>query len=126
MNTLTIGLEGMRFFAFHGCYAEEKVNGNWFEVQVTITVEDNLASQTDRLEDTTDYGLIYKICKEEMEIRRNLLEKVCWEIGTRILQEGPEIIQAEIKVIKQNPPIAGEVRESWVSRTFFQKKASCN
>jgi dihydroneopterin aldolase len=123
MSSLTIGLDGMQFFAYHGCYPGEIEQGNWFEVHVSLQVPDNTASQTDQLTDTTDYSLIYRICREEMETRRNLLEKVSWEIGRRIMEEAKEILSIEIKVVKRNPPVAGEVKESWVRRVITRQSS---
>ena len=118
MNVIQIGLEGMQFFAHHGCYPGEREQGNWFELNLQVTVPENEAAHTDELRATTDYGLMYQICREEMEINRNLLESVSWHIAHRILSEFPEVLEVDLKVGKKNPPVVGEVKESWVRRVL--------
>lgn len=118
MSTLLIGLDGMQFFAHHGCYPGEREQGNWFEIQLQVIVPDNDAAQKDELSRTTDYGLLYQICREEMEIPRNLLETLSYKIASRILQDFPEVLEVDIRVSKKNPPVVGEVKESWVRRVL--------
>lgn len=118
MSVIQIGLNGMQFFAFHGCYPGEREQGNWFELHLKVTVPENDSQHTDELSATTDYGFLYQICREEMEIPRNLLETVSWKIANRIMSSSPEILEVDLKVCKKNPPVVGEVKESWVRRVL--------
>ena len=62
----TIELEGMEFFARHGCMEHEKVAGNRFLVDFRAGASLDKAAQTDALEDTLNYGDIYKLVAREM------------------------------------------------------------
>ncbi len=116
MTGIQIGLAGMEFFAYHGCYPEEKEKGNWFQVDIQILVKDRDSAHTDELSQTTDYAAIYQICREEMEVSRNLLETVSGLIADRVMQEFSEVLEVDIRVSKKNPPVVGVVKESWVRR----------
>jgi len=58
----TIALEGMHFFAYHGYYAEERIVGNQFIIDVYVDV-DTFDSQDDNIDDTVNYEVIYDITK---------------------------------------------------------------
>lgn len=116
MTGIQIGLAGMEFFAYHGCYPGEKEQGNWFQIDIQILAKDRDIGHSDELSLTTDYGAIYQICREEMEVPRNLLETVSGLIANRVMQEFPEVLEVDIRVSKKNPPIVGVVKESWVRR----------
>ena len=62
-----IELDGMEFRAFHGCLDSEKENGNTFTVDFRGMTDMSKAASDDRLEDTADYGILYRIIAGEME-----------------------------------------------------------
>ncbi len=45
----TIALEGMEFFAYHGCFEEEKIIGTRFIVDLYIDADTSEAEKTDDL-----------------------------------------------------------------------------
>jgi dihydroneopterin aldolase len=55
----TILLEGMEFFAFHGCFKEEQIIGTKFIIDLYIDFESTKAEETDHLRDTVDYVGLY-------------------------------------------------------------------
>ena len=52
-----IKIQGMQFYAFHGCFVEEQVVGTHFQVNCTITTDCKLAASTDDLTKTINYQL---------------------------------------------------------------------
>ncbi len=104
-----ISLHGMEFFAYHGCFAEEQVIGTKFVVDLTIEVDTSSAETTDDLSKTVNYQLVYKMVKEEMQIKSKLLENVARRIVDRLFRDFPSVSHADIKVSKLNPPIGGKV-----------------
>ncbi|MBZ0242030.1 MAG: dihydroneopterin aldolase, partial [Bacteroidales bacterium] len=50
-----ISIEGMEFFAYHGCFAEEQLIGTWFVVDLFMHVDTTAAEQSDKLQDTVNY-----------------------------------------------------------------------
>ena len=73
MNEI-IEIEGMEFFAFHGCYETERVVGNKFMVYARIETDCSKAAQTDNIEDALSYLTAYEIIAKEMMITSHLLD----------------------------------------------------
>ena len=114
-NIGIIELEGMEFHAFHGCLESEKVRGNLFTVDFKGMLPMERAAESDRLENTVDYGQIYGIIRDEMEKPSDLLENVGWRIAGTIAEQFPEFDCFKVRVSKQNPPVAGRCAWSRVS-----------
>ena len=104
-----IALEGMEFYAYHGCLVEEGKIGSDYRVDVTIKANLSKSAITDNLSDTVDYVYLNKIVKEEMAIRSKLIEHVGQRIVTRIKSEITGVIKLKVKIIKLSPPINGDV-----------------
>jgi len=107
----TILLEGMEFFAFHGCFKEEQIIGTKFTVDLQVTTDTAASEISDHLTDTTDYVGLYRCVKKEMEIKSHLLEHVAHRIVTAICKEFPAIDALELKISKLNPPMGGKMQQ---------------
>ena len=69
LDTMSIiRLEGMHFYAHHGCFEEERVIGTRFIVDVALCVDTTLAEHSDSLDDTVNYAEVYQVVKKEMQI----------------------------------------------------------
>ena len=110
-HTGLIELEKMEFYAYHGHFEEEQIVGNKFLVNISIETDCLKAAESDRLEDALDYVSIYKITKEEMEIKSHLIEHLAGRIIDRIHQEFPQIAHSKVKVSKLNPPMGGRMEK---------------
>ncbi len=106
----TILLEGIRFHAYHGCFREENIIGNTFEVDLKIEVDTSLVEMSDNVADTVSYAEMYDIAKQEMSATSKTIENVAARILNRIKAEFPQISGANIKVSKLHPAVGGEVR----------------
>lgn len=104
-----ISIEGMEFFAYHGCFKEEKIIGTKFRIDLFLTVDTTQAEQTDNLKDTVNYQTVYKMVKKEMESKSNLLEHVGRRVLTKIKEQFPEVEKAQLKIRKLNPPLGGKI-----------------
>ena len=104
-----ISIEGMEFFAYHGCFKEEKIIGTKFRIDLFLTVDTTKAEQTDNLKDTVNYQSVYGLVKKEMETKSNLLEHVGRRVLTTIKEQFPEVEQARLKIRKLNPPLGGKM-----------------
>ncbi len=113
-----ISIEGMRFFGYHGCYAEEQRNGGWYSVDVSIEAPVLPAGETDKISDAINYESLYKITATEMDIPRKLLETLCVRISKNILMDLPQIDSVTVTVRKLSPPLLGEASASVVSFTL--------
>ena len=118
-----IRLNGMEFYAYHGCYHEEQVIGNNFLVNITMDIDIEKASYSDNLGDTLNYAEVYKLVKQEMDIRANLLENLSARILDKLFESFPQLDKAEVCVEKLNPPIGGNVQSVSVSQQRLCKTA---
>ena len=113
-----IELEEMRLWAFHGCLESERRNGNLFLVDFRGELDMRKAAESDSLEDTVNYGLVYDLVKEEMRVPSDLLENVAGRIVRRIAERFPEFVRFSVRVSKRRPPVEGPVQWSRVTLTF--------
>ena len=100
---LSIQLNNLTFFAFHGLYEEEKLNGNDYVMNVVISY---LPSKkiTD-LSHTIDYSSVYEVIYKRMQIATPLLETIVMELATEILDKFTLAQIVKIELIKTKPPI---------------------
>lgn len=105
----TISIQGMEFFAHHGCMKEEQIIGTRFIVDLHLETETEAAEKTDDLSKTVNYQAVYGLVREEMGIKSKLLEHVAYRIITRVRGHFPQIERVTVKVCKLNPPVGGKV-----------------
>lgn len=110
---LNIHLNNLRFFAFHGIYAQERTVGGNFEVNVDI----ELATQglINHLDQTVDYVEVYAIIQQRMLKPTPLLETVAQELSHSIHLLDNKITSVSINIKKLNPPIEDFVGEVGVT-----------
>ena len=108
-----IQIEGMEFFAYHGCFKEERVIGTRFMVDISIETDTTEAEETDDLKKTLNYQAVYKLIKDEMVIKSHLLEHVGKRIIDAVYAYYPEAVHVKVKVMKLNPALSegGKVRQ---------------
>ena len=104
-------LEGMEFFAYHGCFHEEQIIGTRFVVEVELEVDTTKPEVTDHLEDTINYQTVYGLVRHEMEQKSQLIEHVGRRILDSIKGTFPGITSLEVRISKVNPPIGGKVKQ---------------
>ena len=115
---MIIELDGMKFRACHGCLEHERRDGNDFEVDLRMEVPGAArAAMSDSLEDTLDYGVVYRTVAAAMETPSNLLEHVAGRIGLALHEGFPQITDFSVRVSKANPPVDGPVQWSRVTVT---------
>ncbi|MFH0865491.1 MAG: dihydroneopterin aldolase [Bacteroidota bacterium] len=104
-----IALNGMEFFAYHGCHEEEQKTGNRFMVDVEFFTESEDAELTDNLSKTINYQKVYEAVKTEMAIPSSLIEHVTRRIRDALIKKFPSVKDINITVAKLNPPLGGKV-----------------
>lgn len=114
----TIGLEGVKNFAYHGWYPEEQLIGCWFETHISVAFV--ASSNPQALSDTINYEVLNNWLQLEMQTPQKLLETVVQNILNRILAGYPKIVSAEIKLRKLHPPMPGLVGNSFVSLQYSE------
>lgn len=102
---LSIHLQDLQFKSFHGLYAQEKILGNTFIVNLIIKYHP--ASLTiDDIEQTINYEKLFAVVEKRMSIATALLETLAIEIATEVLHTFAMVDEVSITISKQNPPIA--------------------
>ncbi len=104
-----IKIENMEFYAFHGHYEEEQIVGNKFCIDLTLETDLEPAALSDQLDDATDYQTAYRVVKEEMGKKSNMLENIAGRILDSIFREMTGILSATVKIRKMNPPMGGHI-----------------
>ena len=108
----SIKLTDMQFYAYHGVMAQETKVGNNYVVNVCMTADLLRACETDNVDDTISYALIYNLVKAEMKQPSKLLEHVAMRIYKSIKSNFPQITALEVRLAKINPPISGDVKSA--------------
>ncbi len=104
-----ISIENMRFYAYHGCFEQERIIGTKFLVSIHIQTDTSKAQQTDDIKDTLDYSKAYSIVKQQMDIPSHLLENVVQRIIQALKESFTQIDKIKVKVSKLNPPVGGQM-----------------
>jgi len=108
-----IEIEGMEFFAYHGCFKEERVIGTRFTVDAWLSTDTTLSETSDELQHTVNYQAVYALIRQEMEQHSHLLEHVARRIITAIHRDFSGVTHVKIKVSKLNPALAhgGKIKQ---------------
>jgi len=106
-----ISIEGMDFYAYHGCTAEEKTVGIHFQVDVHIVCDLSRPAETDNINDALNYKTVYELVAKEMQQPSNLIEHVAQRIKNAVVKHFPQSEDVTVKVSKLNPPLGGKVQK---------------
>lgn len=109
--TGTIEINGLRLFARHGVYEQERELGNKFEVTAHLHYPIEGAMESDDLTSTLNYAEAVNVITEVMAIPSKLLENVAYRIHKALMEKFPSISGGTIKISKLNPPIPAELKD---------------
>jgi len=113
--------EKIQFYAYHGVYEEEKILGQMFEVDLEMYMDLKKPGESDCIDDTVNYALVYDVVKKLVtETNKKLLEALAESIAKELLELFP-LEEIVVRVRKLQPPIPGylqsvsvEIRRGWV------------
>ena len=101
----SIQVNGIRAYGYVGYLPEERVLGQWFEVDLTLWVDLATAGKTDNIEDTVDYREAIAATKELITTARyDLVEKLINAIADKILSI-EKVKQVRVRLSKPAAPI---------------------
>lgn len=115
IEAMKITLHEMRFYAYHGVFAQEQRVGNHFIVELSFWADIAESLHQDELEETISYADVYEIIKAEMAIPSRLLEHVVGRISERLFATFPRMQRIALTLSKCNPPFPGEVHSAAVT-----------
>lgn len=103
---ITLTLLDLRFFAYHGWYAEETKQGQTFLVNAWVSYPEPTTSLIE-LSDTIDYTEIHTILVAQMDRPRKLLEDLAQSVVDEIHSRFPQVCQIKLQIEKTAPPVPG-------------------
>ena len=108
----SIQITGISCYGYVGYLPEERVLGQWFEVDLTLGLDLSVAGESDEIRDTVDYGMIVEMVKQLVKTSKfALIERLASAIAEAILEldarphQHPPIKQIEVRLTKLSPPI---------------------
>src|SRR3712207_1578273 len=107
-------LRNLRFHAYHGVEAQERLTGNDYEVDLRLAVDVGQAILSDDVSHTVNYASVYELVRQEMAVPSNLVEHVAGRIGMRIMEQWPQVTMVDISLTKLNPPMGADCRGAGV------------
>lgn len=121
MSKAWFELEKMEFFAFHGCFSEERVIGNRYHVWLSYMTDISKPASTDNIHDAVNYIDIYETIQQEMALTSHLIEHVGTRITDSLLDRFATIDSIKLKLQKLNPSMGGHMHA--VSITIEKSRA---
>mgnify|MGYP001945008837 CR=1 FL=1 len=117
-----IYIRKLRFHAFHGVEAQERVTGNDYELSLRMRVDVSGAMVSDDVSDTVNYAEVYALAKREMGVTSNLLEHVACRIGQVVMNRWPMVKAVEVNLTKLNPPMGADCKGAGVELHLINDK----
>jgi len=110
-TVVTIEITGLSLYTHIGVSAAEREVGQRLLFDIRIDVGESDATETDRVEDTVDYGEVCQLVALVAQQRSyRTLERLCTVVADRIIDEfGAEAVW--VKAAKPEPPIPLTVEE---------------
>lgn len=102
----TIYVNDIRAYGYTGAFPEENVLGQWFRVDLIVTLDLARAGITDALSDTYDYSEAVHAVQDLIQRQTfNLIETVASEVAKAVLQTDERLSQITVKLTKLMPPV---------------------
>ncbi|GAB3021131.1 dihydroneopterin aldolase [Niabella terrae] len=114
---VTLHLQKLRFFAYHGVYEQEKRLGNDFELNISISFRTDKELIED-LQDTINYAAVYELAKSEMLHPRELLETFLSQLAQKIKNQFPQIARQKLVLYKLSMPMVNYQGQTGVELEF--------
>lgn len=115
-----IHLNGLKIYAYHGILPQENKIGAEYILHLKLKTDFSRASQMDDLTYTINYAEVFQAIKEEMKIPSKLLEHVIQRIAERLFHDFPTLMEINITLFKQNPPMGADCQETGIESTFIK------
>jgi len=101
----SIEVSGIRGYGYTGLFPEERILGQWFEVDLTLWLDLKPSAISDNIEDTADYRQAITVVKHILKTAKfALVEKLAEVIADDILKLEP-VHQVRVRLSKLAPPI---------------------
>jgi dihydroneopterin aldolase len=113
-----IVISGLKAFAYHGCTAREKKEGQEFTLDIELEYDAARAVAGDDLAEAVDYDrLVSKVYELATRERYDLIETLAARVGEHIMLTTPAA-SLLVRVHKPQAPLQREVGEVTVEMVF--------
>jgi len=110
-----IYLHGMIFEGRHGVTEEERREPQPIEIDVDLELDLRPAGSSDELGQTVDYGQVFEVCRELVEVRSfHLLEGIAEALAGEILAGFERVGSVRVRAKKPGVPLDGIVEHAGV------------
>ncbi len=101
-----IRIKGLKLFAHHGVYEQERADGQFFYVDAVLSTDLSKAGMQDELGLTTNYGEVCRFLNEWLtENTCQLIEAAAEGAARQILLRFPRVMEVELELHKPQAPI---------------------
>ena len=101
---ITVLINKLKLFGYHGVFKEEAIVGGQFEINIAVSYEED--GHITELYETINYVKLLEITKKVFSIKSDLLESVAQNIAAEIFEENNFIKNINISIEKLNAPIS--------------------
>lgn len=99
-------ISGLKIFAWHGVYEEEREKGQNFIVNAELFLDTSSAGDSDSLEDSVDYGKVCLFINDFLRISRyNTMEALANNLARKIMVKFPRTQRIILEIQKPEAPI---------------------
>jgi dihydroneopterin aldolase len=106
MQSDSILISGLEFYAYHGASDQEQTVGHRYQVDVRLTVDTQPAGASDRLSDTVNYS---RVAKRLLEVgtqeQYRLLEALAARMAAILFADFSLVQSVTLRVQKMVPPM---------------------
>lgn len=106
---MTICLNDIEVFAYHGVFEVEQKVGQWYKINLEMDVDFTEAAEKDDINGTIDYSAVNDLIRTEMATPSKLIEHAVTRIATALLNTFPQIEGGTLSLAKKNPPVTGKM-----------------
>ena len=112
-------IKGLKLFAYHGVNLEEKVDGQNFVLDITVTLNADAAKASDNVDDTVSYAKVLKTARAVFcEKSYDLIETAANKVGVAIMETYPALDSVTVLLMKPEAPIKAEFEYVAVEETI--------
>jgi dihydroneopterin aldolase len=98
-HIMSIQLNNVEFYGYHGLYQEEQILGNTFLVNLSIDFIPEV-TKINSIHETIDYVMVYDLVKGRMQTVSPLLETIAEDIANAIFEKFPIAQKVTLEITK--------------------------
>lgn len=114
-------IRGLRIYAYHGVFAEEKEKGQNFELDIDVGVDISVPCETDNVDDTVSYADIIEETKIIFTSQKDdLVERAAERVARGLFEKFEKIKSLRILLRKPDAPIDADF--GWVGVEIYRER----